>query len=336
VQGAPRQLTFGTLIEQPASISATGSVALDVSNSVKDFYLIPLSTATGQPTGVARRLTQDGREKNLVNGTGATGSAYFSVPAGKNYGIYALDLENWKQTLVIARLPSSITLAISPDGRQVAYSIPEGDSYSIRIGDAGAGAAEARVICKACGTVEGFSPDGRFLFYRPEAKVKDDAKRKATVRLLEVASGKDRPWLEHPTDSASVDDVLSQDSGWLSLRTFPPGLPESARRYLVRWRAAPVPQLEWINIPLPDGTGTRPWRVSPTGNFFYFFEGSKLMMVRFDPRTAGFSEPHEVKFVAGSGVTLKPDDNWMVRGPGLVFSSEQGVSSSAWLMKLPR
>ena len=56
------------------------------------------------------------------------------------------------------------------------------------MGDAGAGSAEARVLCKACGLVQGFSPDGRFLFYNPEAKVKDDPKRKLTVRLLEVAS----------------------------------------------------------------------------------------------------------------------------------------------------
>jgi hypothetical protein len=59
------------------------------------------------------------------------------------------------------------------------------------------------------------------------------------------------------------------------------------------------------------------------------------MMVRFDPKTASFSEPREVKFVPGSTVTLKPDDDWTVRGPGLVFSSQQGASSSVWLMKLP-
>ncbi|MGC9949741.1 MAG: hypothetical protein ABSF64_25515 [Bryobacteraceae bacterium] len=60
------------------------------------------------------------------------------------------------------------------------------------------------------------------------------------------------------------------------------------------------------------------------------------MIVRFDPKIASFSEPHEVKFVPGSTVRPKPDDRWAVRGPGLVFSSQQGASSSVWLMKLPR
>jgi len=56
----------------------------------------------------------------------------------------------------------------------------------------------------------------------------------------------------------------------------------------------------------------------------------------FDPKTAGFSEPHEVKFGPGSTVTVKPDDDWTVRSPGLVFSRREDVSSSVWLMKLPR
>jgi len=339
VQGTPHQLTFGTLIEMPHSISETGSVALEAANSERDFYLIPLSAAAGQPTGVTRRLTQDAREKNLLlHQTGDPGSAYFWAAAGNAASAYAVDLGNWKQTLVLASLPSmsSLVLRISPDARQVAYSIPEGDSHSIRVGDAGAGAAEARVLCKACGTVEGFSPDGRFLFFNPEAKVKDNPKTKLTVRLLEVASGKDKPWLEHPSDSVSVGDTFGQGSEWLWLTLSPLGSPGSRRRYLVPWREEAVPQPEWIQIPLPGGNAsTPPWRASPKGNFFYLFEGSKLMIVRFDPKTADFSEPHEVKFVPGSSVTPKPDDDWSVRGPGLVFSSQEGATSSVWLMKLP-
>jgi dipeptidyl aminopeptidase/acylaminoacyl peptidase len=337
VRGVPRQLTFGTLNEEPDSISATGTVALEVGGTFNDFYLIPLSSTTGRPTGVARRLTQDGRNKSLMWWEGGhPGSAYFWVWAGAAQSVYAVDLDNWKQALVIARPPAG-GLAISPDGRQVAYSIPEGDSYSIRIGDPGADPAEARVLCKACGMVEAFSPDGRFLFHDPEAKVKDDPKRRLTVRLLEVASGKDTPWLEHPADSVFIGRTLGQDSRWLSLVLFPPGSPWSRRRYLVPWREEPVPQSEWIKIPLPEGTGdARPWRISPMGDFFYLFEGSKLMAIRFDPKTAGLGEPHEVRFLPGSAVTLKPDDEWTVRGPGLVFSRQENVSSSVWLMKLPR
>jgi Tol biopolymer transport system component len=336
VQGVPHQLTFGTLSEYPASISATGTVALDVGRWLTDFYLIPLSSTTGQPTAVARRLTQDERSKSLVWFQGGnSGSAYFFVFAGTAQSVYALDLDSGKQTLVTAKAPSTGGLAISPDGRQVACSVPEGDLYSIRVGDAGARLADARTLCKACGFVLGFSPDGRFLFHDREARVKDDPRRKWTVWLLEVASGKDRPWVEHPTDSVWVGNTFGQDPGWLRLTLSPPGSPGSMRRYLVPWSEEAVPQPKWIKIPLPDGTGRKAWSVSPTGNFFYLFEGSKLMAVRFDPKTAGFGEPQEVKFMPGSAVTPKPDDDWDVRGPGLVFSREENVSS-VWLMKLPR
>jgi hypothetical protein len=97
-----------------------------------------------------------------------------------------------------------------------------------------------------------------------------------------------------------------------------------------------LPQSDWIRIPVPDGAGTVPWRVSPTSNFVYFFKGSKLMAIRFDPKRTTFSEPQEVKFAPVSAMTPKPDDLWAARGPGLVFSREELGNSSVWLMKLPR
>jgi hypothetical protein len=60
------------------------------------------------------------------------------------------------------------------------------------------------------------------------------------------------------------------------------------------------------------------------------------MAVRFDPQRARFNEPFEVKFVPGSAITVKPDDDWIVRGPGLVFSRHETGTPSLWLMKLPR
>ena len=138
VQGVPHQLTFGTLSDLPASISATGALALQVGHEFTDLYLIPLSPGTGQPTGVVQRLTQDGRNKRFAWFLGGNpGSVYFSVVdiEGRiptlNY--YALDLGSGKQTPVTAGLRLSDTLDISPNGRQVAYSIGEGDSYSIRV-----------------------------------------------------------------------------------------------------------------------------------------------------------------------------------------------------------
>jgi eukaryotic-like serine/threonine-protein kinase len=341
VRGVPRQLTFGTMSEIPVSISAAGTIALQVGGFSRDLYLIPLSLATGQPTGVTRRLTHDSRGKYFANFiAGPPGNAYFDLEktdghgSGVNY--YAVDLNTAKQTLVTARRPLGLKHArISPDGRQVAYSVMDGDSYSIHVADIGADSAEARILCRACGLIYGFSPDGRFLLYDREAKVMENPKRKQAVRTLEVASGRDRPWIESSTDSVTVADTLGQDSGWLMLLLELPGSRGTKRGYLVPWREEPVPQSEWTSIPLPVGTeSANPWRASPTGNFYYFFEGSRLMAVRFDPHRAGLSQPQEVRFWPGSEVTLKPDDDWTVRGPGLVFDHDN-TNPSVWLMKLP-
>jgi serine/threonine protein kinase len=329
-QDAPHQLTYGTMAESPASVTATGTLAVQITKEFKDLYLVPLSSATGQPTGVVQRLTRDGRDKDLAIWSGDPGSAYFSVS-----DLYAVDLDTGKQTLVSTSTPSAISL----DGHQVAYSVADGNSYSIRVGGAGGGWIDARVLCKKCGRAYRFSPDGRFLLYDPKARSDGRYGGKSTIRLLDLASGKDRPWLEHPTDSAVLASVFGKSSGWLGVGLSPPEASQVLDWYVIPWREDPVPLSEWIRTPLPKSlinTTDAPWRVSPTGNFFYFFEDSKLMTVRADPERGSFSEPQEVKFMPGSAVMLKPDDDWTVRGPGLVFSREETASSSVWLMKLPR
>ncbi len=335
VRGDPRQLTFGTLSEYPVSISATGAVALTVAKYSTDIYLIPLSPATGQPTGVARRLTQDGRFKELSFVGGNPGYVYFSllkVSRTSQTDYYALDLKSGKQTTLVTGPSMHNLFAVSPDGQHFAYSIPEADSFSIRVGDASAGFGDARVLCKTCGKVLQFSADGRFLFYQPQASVKPDPKQKSTVRLLEVASGKDLPWLEHPSDSVGPEiDTFGEDSAWVTFSVRPPGSQNSTLYYIVRWRPEPVPPSEWVKVPLLPSDHV----ILPTGNFFYFLQDSKLTAIHFNPKTRGIGEPYQVKWVPGSPVTLTSNDDWEGRGPGLVFRRAE-TASSVWLMKLPR
>jgi eukaryotic-like serine/threonine-protein kinase len=328
VEGVPHQLTSGTLSERPASISSAGTVAIEAGNRFSDLYLIPVSVSTGQPTGPAQKLTKDLRYKDLVYLGGDPHSVYFRLPENVATSYYALNLDSGKQSL-LANGIASPWLVVSSDGRQIAYNIPDGDSYSIRLGRVGTGEEEARVLCKRCGRAYRFSPDGRFLFYSPEATVKA-SKRKRTLRLLELASGQDRPWVEHPTDSVRVSDTVGQDSGWVLVQLSPPGTEKSERNYLVPWSEEPVPQSVWTNTGNEDAKVF--WKGAPGLNFLYRFEGSKLLAARIGVK--GISEPGDVVLRPGSPVTFKPDDDWVVRGPGLVFSRERLVSS-VWLMELP-
>jgi hypothetical protein len=149
---------------------------------------------------------------------------------------------------------------VSRDGRQIAYSVPEGDSYSIRVGDAGADPGTARVVCKSSGLARRFSPAGRFLLYSPKVQSKPGpSRRKLTVRLLELASGGDRLWLEHPTESVLADS-FGEDGAWFDVRV---GRPDN--RYIVPWREEPVPVSEWLEAP----TRRADWEPAPPRNSFY-------------------------------------------------------------------
>jgi serine/threonine protein kinase/Tol biopolymer transport system component len=339
VRGTPRQLTFGTLTEVPMSISSAGDVAMLIGAPAIDLYFLPLSPATGQPTGAVRRLTKDERYKELVWGfRGQSGIAYFKTQERVREALYALDLPSGKQSFVLNVPTGAKDVAVSPDGRQVAYSMAEGDLYSIRIGNVGANAAGERTLCKSSGEiVNGFSPDGRFLFYTLGSKVKDGGKTKLATHLIDVASGKDKPWLEHPTDSALFGDRFGADSNWVWIGLQKPGSTSVLRYFVMPWKEEEAPQAEWTPLPFPGIAGrVRSFRVSPAGNYFYLFEGSKLMAVRFDPQTRTFGAHQEVRFPPGSEISLKPDDAWTVTGPGLVFSHAGTNNSTVWLMKLPK
>ncbi len=333
LKGVPRQLTFGAFDERPSSVSATDTMALMVEKYSSGIYLIPLSPSTGQPTGVAQKLDQDVRPKALYYAGGYPGSIYYygaNRESWETIDHYALDLDSGAQKPVSAGLSQFANFAISPDGRYIAYSYPDGDGITISVGEVGAGYAQARVLCKGCGRLQWFSPDGRFLFYHPELKVKPDPKQKLTVRLLEISSGKDRPWAEDPIDSVSVQEPIGNGSEWVPLTLRQPG-EQAFQDYLVPWREQPVPQSELTMRKLALGSGQR--RFSPTGDVYYV-DGKRFMLRRFDRQRGNFGEAHEIVFLAGSAVSLNPGDRFAVRSRGLVFAHSEPAGSSLWLMKL--
>lgn len=108
-----------------------------------------------------------------------------------------------------------------------------------------------------------------------------------------------------------------------------PGSENSGAFYVVPWREQPVSPSDWIPVTLATANA----RSSPASNFFYFFQGVDLMAIRFHPEARRFGEPSAVKFVPSSPA-VRPDESWVVRSPGLVFSRGE-LARSVWLMKLP-
>jgi WD40-like Beta Propeller Repeat len=335
VSGTPRQLTFGSERYYPTTVSTTGKVAIETLVQSVDFYAIPLDPATGHASGVTRRLTKDGMGSPVFDVGGNPRWAYVVAWENGSNGLVAkaeaLDLESGNATpLGPFDLGRNAGWAVSRDGRRIAHSRPEHGAYSVSINEAGVLPSAERVLCHDCGLAQGFSPDGRSLFYLPEAQSKPNSRAKTTVHLLDVESGSSRPWLSDANDALGVLGITGERADWVVVTAKAPASPiASARRYLVPWREGPVPRSDWIDV------GGENVKFSPAGNVAYFFEGTKLMARRFDPKPGRIGPPYEVKLATGSSPILKPDDEWVVRASGIVFSPTD-IKSSIWLLDLSK
>jgi hypothetical protein len=176
-----------------------------------------------------------------------------------------------------------------------------------------------------------FSRDGRFILYDPARPPKATPNHKRTVRLLDVASGKDSPWLEDPADSIEVVSAFGEDGSWVAIAKHPPGSQGSTGTFIVPWREAPVPAAEWIEVPVPADVY---YNVAIAGNYFVYLQGSKMMVYAMDPATRSFGQPRELKWPAGAPL-YKAENSRLIRGEGLVYDREEATFSS-WLMKLPQ
>jgi hypothetical protein len=165
--------------------------------------------------------------------------------------------------------------------------------------------------------------------------------------VLDLASGKDRPWLEHPTGSITRFGSFGADEAWVAIRADA-AQAGPKRWYVAPWREAPVPPSEWVEAThVPEVAHHALY-----GDFFQFFQNGRLMTVVFDRKSRSFHAPEAVHFVPGDGagrqpagqpetapsavgVVPKPTDEFVFRGPGMIFQRQE-FTSSVWLMKLPQ
>lgn len=342
VRGTLRQLTSGTQFFEPYSVSNGGMVALEVLQSAANLYLLPLSPDTGQPNGVVQRLTYDRREKVMAESIdGSPSDAYFRMSVTENgvdgWHVYTVNPITRRQTLILRGVPLSGTeLKISPDGRRIAYAMAERDTWTVHTAEIGSDTnlSNAHALCRDCLHFQ-FSPDGHFVLYTAGVHLAENPGEKWTVRVIELSTRKDKPWIEDRSDSIRIANESTAGTGWIMLLAQAAGSATPARRYWVRWREQAPPRSEWIEFPTVAGRMV-PWRSSPTGDFFYAFAGAKLMSLRFVRLKNAFGEPHEVSVPASSETAPTLEDAITVKAQGLVFAHGESENSGVWLMKLPR
>ncbi len=330
-RGTPRRLTFGTEPLLASSVSLAGVVATESARFENDFHLIAMDWRTGHAVAPARRLTRDGRSKMLVTG-GDPALAYGLALAGstRSGSVFSVDLTTASQTALVSGIPFLNRVLLSRDGKLMALS--RGGDNAVSLLPVGAPLAAARQLCSKCGATINFSPDGRYLLYDPAVSV-NDPKPKRSLGLIEVATGKATPWLEDAVDSIGNRPGFLASGEWFRLTMTKPGSDASPGRFVVPWRVPAPPRSEWVeySIPIPQRTRLQSLHDAP---FIHYFDGPKLMAIRFDPKVRRFGEPFAVRFPRGHESDLQPGDAWQSRGPGIVFARQERTGS-VWLMKLP-
>ncbi|MBI4906263.1 MAG: serine/threonine-protein kinase [Acidobacteria bacterium] len=329
IAGPPRQLTFGTEPAWVRSVSSTGVAAISTSYSRSDLYFLPMDVAAGKLTGPARRLTRDSRYKMSVRGTRKPG--FFWVRSSPTNWVLK-ELASGREFLFPAPARMAAQLlgvpALSRDGREVIRGQLDGDSISVILHNLDDGSTgDDRTLCSRCGMPVDWTPDAGLLFYDPDYRSTPDVfdpKLKRSVHLLDVRTGKGRPWIDLPDHSVLAR--TAGDSGWVFVTTNRLGQMQS-RDYLVPWRETAPSQSEWVEVPEKQSHSF--------GTTIYFFQGQNLMGRRFDPRRRGFeSQSFPVKMFPGSQPALGPNDEWDITPDGIVFVHEEH-RGSVWLMRLP-
>ncbi len=331
-RGAPRRATFGTEHAGIEGVSADGVAVIATYQVSRDLYTVAIDPATGQPAGAGRRMTRDRRDKNLYPAGGEAGKVYLVeqllAPDVQSY-LFAVDITTGKQEPLLKRLSGMADLRISDDGKQWGYRIPDGDGFSLAVAPAGTPMEQAPVVCRDCGSIGRFTPDGRYLLHTPGMKRKGNPTLRQQIGMLEVATGKSSIWLEDPELSV-VNNTFQAGGAWVLVITQKPGSPETRRTYFVPWRVPAPPRSEWVEAPIGNeaARGTH-----PDSDFLYFRKDGAIYGVRFDPKGKRFGAPFAVRFAAGSEAVPKADDPIYARGKTLAFTRNETVGT-VWRMKL--
>jgi serine/threonine protein kinase/dipeptidyl aminopeptidase/acylaminoacyl peptidase len=331
-RGTPRRLTLGTEHLRASGVSSAGVAATQSTRSASDFHLIAMDWRTGHAVAPARRLTRDGRSKFLYGRGGDPALAYGRTVSLQSGYIFSIDLATASQAVLMPGPFSDWTPVVSHDAKLVAMSRADGDGRSISLSTVGTPLAAARQLCSKCGRAIDFSPDGRYLLYDPSTPANIDPKARRSLGVIEVATGKATPWLDDPTDSITGGGFLASEE-WFGITLAGSDESKPLRRFVIPWRVPAPPRSEWVEYSIPATRGTN-LQSLPGAPFIHYFDGPKLMAIRFDPAARRFGEPFQVRFPPGHESDLQPGDSWRSRGPGIVFTRLERTGS-VWLMKLP-
>ncbi len=280
--GKPLRLT--THADISPSVSLDGRLVYSGLLRNTNLYSLPLNVNSGKAVGAIESLTRDSGD-NIARSISADGQkVVFTAarPAGPggalNVEVWAKDLSSGREHAVTSDGRNNKTLSeITPDGRLVAWREARIAAHEIFV--TSFDGLKTTTLCSDCTGQTVWSPDSSLVLV-------GQASVPGTIALVDVASGKQSPYLKEP-DLLLQARALSRDGKWLA---FSAG--RNSSDYAIQVApfdpGKPPARAQWVNVLGVSDAHPYP-RWSPDGNLLYF--GSRidgfncLWAVRLDPRT---------------------------------------------------
>jgi len=284
--GSPEQITFGTSQEQGIAMAPDGrSLITSVGRRLSSIWIRDAAgerAITSEGYASAPRLSADGKRAfYLDSGTSSAFSPAGPAPAGE---LRTMDLASGKIESVLPGM-SVADYDISPDGREVAFTMPDsGEESQIWLAplDRRSG---PRQMTRSADQVS-FGPNGELFFRVKEKKVN------FLYRMNSDGSGRERI----TSTPVLIKCGVSPDGKWVTAVVPVAGDKESSE-------SVPVP-METVAIPVHGGPLRRicgapcQSRWSSDGRFFYAVLGAQTRVI---PVSAGKSLPD----LPASGMSVK-------------------------------
>jgi Tol biopolymer transport system component len=273
------------------SIAADGRMVFTAFDVLSNLWDLPLGANSGRLTGPARQITS-GHDDVSIHSISRDGSRLAFVSGHPNGSDPMLrDLRTGAER-VLSSGGGARGLSISPDGSQVVLWVPKSEGSELHVVPTDGG--PSRLVTAQGGYPNGWLPDG--------SGVLCQGGRISSIFLIDIATGKRTPLLQHPTDQLH-SAFFSADGAWITFH-------QRLRPGHVRLMAAPYRNGQaggpdqWVAM--TDGTydDDKP-RLSPDGARLYFQSNRDgficVWSQRLDAKTKrSLGQPEAVQHYHGS------------------------------------
>lgn len=317
-QGAPRRLTTGSGSEVEPACASNGLIAFANSEFKTELWSVhPLSDVHGK-SETQPLIQGPGNRENPSLSIDGRYLALISDQSGI-WNVWIRDLQTNDESIVASSLFVQRYPVLSPSGHQVAYSVYDKNERSIYL----ASPTEHPVkLCDGCLRATSWSRDEKSLLVF--------GSNPYHISVLDIASRKQTPLLESPSDSLLYGRFSPEDR-WVAFTERVQ--PDRARIMIAPTNGpVPIPQSAWIKIADVSGDDFANW--SPDGKLLYFTSRRDGFGCLWAQRLNGVSgqpvgEPFPVQHFHGR--LLFDHETWSVAKDRIVMALAQ-AKGDVWVM----